>query len=139
MDVTCKICHKIYVYDRKRNNKKTTCGNCYTKMYRKRMKKKCAEYKGGSCIRCGYNKCMSSLVFHHKDPTQKDFGISANGMLRAWNKVKEELDKCILLCQNCHCEIHEEIEYSKERNLASGIAVNYLTVGSSPTLGVVYE
>ena len=47
-----------------------------------------------------------ALEFHHLDPSQKDFGISSKGYTRSWDKVKEELDKCILVCSNCHREIH---------------------------------
>lgn len=64
------------------------------------------EYKGGKCSVCGYDRCADALEFHHLDPSQKDFGISSKGYTRSWDKVKEELDKCILVCSNCHREIH---------------------------------
>ena len=64
------------------------------------------EYKGGRCQVCGYDRCIEALEFHHLDPTQKDFGISHKGYTRSWEKVKEEVDKCILLCANCHREFH---------------------------------
>ena len=64
------------------------------------------EYKGGRCQVCGYDRCIEALEFHHLDPTQKDFGISHRGYTRSWEKVKEEVDKCILLCANCHREVH---------------------------------
>jgi hypothetical protein len=64
------------------------------------------EYKGGKCSSCGYNKCIAALEFHHLDPSKKDFSISSSGNTRSWNKVKEELDKCVLLCSNCHREVH---------------------------------
>jgi len=74
---------------------------------RKKIKQKAVDYKGGKCKLCGYNKCVSALEFHHKDPTTKEFSIGLNGATRSWNKVKEELDKCILICANCHREVHE--------------------------------
>ena len=64
------------------------------------------EYKGGRCQVCGYERCIEALEFHHLDPTQKDFGISHRGYTRSWEKVKEEINKCILLCANCHREFH---------------------------------
>ncbi len=67
------------------------------------------EYKGAKCSLCGYDKCKSSLHFHHIDPSKKDFGISGNWGL-SWKKMKIELDKCILVCANCHGEIHEGLE-----------------------------
>lgn len=75
---------------------------------RRAIKKMLIEYKGGKCSRCGYNKCMRALEFHHLDPTQKDFGISRQ-LNRSISKLKEEVDKCILLCSNCHAEIHQEL------------------------------
>lgn len=69
------------------------------------------EYKGGKCERCGYNKSMRALEFHHLDPSEKDFGISKQ-INRNIDDLKKEVDKCILLCSNCHAEIHEEL-YNK--------------------------
>ena len=54
----------------------------------------------------GYDKYIGALEFHHLDSSQKDFGISAKGYTRSFEKVKEELDKYILVCSNCHKEIH---------------------------------
>lgn len=64
------------------------------------------EYKGGHCIICGYNRCMSALEFHHLDQNKKDFSISVNGYTMSWEKIKNELDKCVCVCANCHREIH---------------------------------
>lgn len=69
------------------------------------LRKEAIEYKGGKCIVCGYNKSIRALQFHHLDPTQKDFGIS--GTTKSFEKLKPELDKCVLLCANCHGEVHE--------------------------------
>ncbi len=79
-----------------------------TKTFRKRTKEKAVEYKGGKCVICEYNKCVSALEFHHLDPSKKDFTLSKN-MCTAWDKIKDELDKCILVCANCHREIHENL------------------------------
>lgn len=80
----------------------------HVKSFRKKNKERAIEYKGGKCIICEYNRCTTALEFHHLDPTKKDFGISSNTN-RAWDKIKEELDKCILVCSNCHREIHDGI------------------------------
>lgn len=63
-------------------------------------------YKGGACLNCGYCKYLGSLEFHHVDPSMKDFSLSTKGHCRSWESVKLELDKTILLCSNCHKEIH---------------------------------
>ncbi len=75
---------------------------------RRKVKEKAVAYKGGKCVKCGYNKCLRALGFHHVDKN-KEFGIGAKGYTRSWEKVKEELDKCILVCSNCHMEIENEI------------------------------
>jgi hypothetical protein len=84
--------------------------------HRRKVKLQCIEYKGGKCKRCGYDKCPAALEFHHLDPTQKDFGISTNGNSRSFEKCKIELDKCMLVCSNCHAEIHHE-EFEKAREI----------------------
>jgi hypothetical protein len=70
-----------------------------------KLKHKCIEYKGGSCIKCGYNKNSSALEFHHLDRNYKDFSISELRR-KPFEDIKRELDKCILLCANCHREEH---------------------------------
>lgn len=77
---------------------------------RKELKVKAVEYLGGRCMKCGYNKCVAALDFHHKNEEEKDFGIAAKGVTRSWDKVRAELDKCDLLCANCHREYHSSGE-----------------------------
>ena len=76
---------------------------------RKKLKDMAIEYGGGSCQLCGYQKCKRALSFHHKTPSKKDFGLSSRGLTRSWEKTKAEIDKCLLVCANCHMEIHEGI------------------------------
>ena len=83
--------------------------------YRKRLKRRAVEYMGGKCVKCGYDKCVEALGFHHEDPSIKDFGISAGGMSRKWEDIKRELDKCICVCSNCHIEIHAEINNANHK------------------------
>lgn len=77
-------------------------------IWRQRAKIKLVEYKGGKCERCGYNKCIDALDFHHRDPNEKDFTIG--GKSWSFERLKKEADKCILVCANCHREIHYEIK-----------------------------
>lgn len=88
----------------------TKCKNNHnTQLARKRIKQKAVDYKGGKCQRCGYCKSIWALSFHHTNPEEKDFNIGGNGTTRAWDSVKKELDKCILVCLNCHAEEHEKL------------------------------
>lgn len=83
--------------------------------WRKRKKIDAVAYKGGKCSICSYDKCIAALEFHHLDPTQKDFGISKDGTTRSWELIKAELDKCILVCANCHREIHNKLQLENEQ------------------------
>lgn len=95
----------------KRNERSKFCNQkCKNKYYvdrkRKDLKRDAVNYKGGKCEYCGYIGHPSVYDFHHKNPLEKDFGISHSGYTRSWDKVREEIDKCLLLCANCHREEH---------------------------------
>ena len=74
--------------------------------HRRRIKRKAADYSGGRCLKCGYDKSVAAMDFHHLDPDKKDFKISG-GKSIGWDRIKSELDKTILLCKNCHSECHD--------------------------------
>ena len=76
---------------------------------RKKIRDMALEYGGGKCVLCGYDTCKRALSFHHRDPKKKDFGLSTKGITRSWEKTRKELDKCVLLCANCHMEVHDGI------------------------------
>lgn len=89
------------------------CKKCQveaTDKRRKKLKLMSVAYKGGKCSKCGYNACVSALDFHHLDPSEKDFGLSGKRQTASWAKVKLELDKCIILCANCHREEHFRLD-----------------------------
>lgn len=73
-------------------------------------KQKAVDYKGGKCIKCGYSKCLKALHFHHLNAEEKKFQISEAiaQNLFSWDLIQEELDKCVLLCANCHAEEHDK-------------------------------
>lgn len=70
---------------------------------RRKIKTLAIEYKGGKCQVCGYSKYPGALDLHHI--TNKKFGIGDKGYTRSWKTVKTELDKCVLVCANCHREV----------------------------------
>ncbi len=94
------------------------CRAFNTAEYRRKLKEKAVKLFGGKCTKCGYDKCIAALDFHHVDKTNKEFNIFEKGKT-AWKKIIEELKKCILLCSNCHREHHwnewEEQRKNKER------------------------
>lgn len=85
------------------------------KRWRINTKKKMVEAFGGKCCMCGYDRCISSLDFHHLDPSTKEFGLgSIRGNPKSWEKIINELKKCVCVCKNCHSEIHSHVSYVPE-------------------------
>lgn len=72
---------------------------------RRLLRERAIAYLGGCCRICGYDKWPSAFDFHHLDPRGKDFTISE--AMTSWERIKPELDKCELLCSNCHREVHD--------------------------------
>jgi len=85
---------------------KSMCRPCHGKDIARRMveaREAAIAYKGGKCEICGYDKYRGALEFHHKDPKQKD----PNGLRKMkLENLFAEVDKCTLLCSNCHREEH---------------------------------
>ena len=81
------------------------CSIEYTLHRIDKIKQKCIQYKGGSCIICGYDKCTGALDFHHKNRSEKSYDISTKIRCLSFELLKLELDKCILVCCRCHREI----------------------------------
>lgn len=104
----CRFCGRIFIYEKKKGHRRFVCNSCKAVGFAISKKKRAIEYKGGKCVKCGYKKYYGALEFHHADPSKKEFQIGTN-LSKAWEKLKKELDKCILICSNCHKELHAEI------------------------------
>lgn len=102
------ICYNI-VRNRNKlpNSRHKESNKKYVKEFHRNSKLKALEYKGGCCQICGYKKCIRNLHFHHIDESTKSFTISGNSI--SWERLKPELDKCALLCANCHGEVHDHL------------------------------
>lgn len=98
----CRLCDKK-ISDNLKN--RFRCHSCNTKIRRVRAKQAAIKYLGGECKKCGYNKHPAAMDFHHRDVSDKDFNIGAAAN-KKWEVIKKELDKCDLLCANCHREEH---------------------------------
>ncbi|KKN28805.1 hypothetical protein LCGC14_0850490 [marine sediment metagenome] len=96
----CKTCGKPI----KKAGRRTYCASCVVASSRRRTRLRAIKARGGACVVCGYDRSYWALAFHHIDPATKSFHISGN--TRAWTKVKSEIQKCTLVCHNCHSEIH---------------------------------
>ena len=84
----CKRCRSERVAQRRRDVKSTLVAEA-----------------GGQCVACGYSRCIAALQFHHVDPDQKRFSIAVRGVSRSLARAREEAQKCVLLCANCHAEV----------------------------------
>jgi len=78
----------------------------YYRIKRRRVKDTLVKENGGKCCICGYNRCFGALGFHHTEPSKKDFCV---GRQTGIHKARKEAKKCVLVCSNCHFEIHSGI------------------------------
>jgi hypothetical protein len=69
---------------------------------------------GGACFGCGGRGLAAIFDFHHLDADRKDFGIGQDGIPRPWEKIVAELAKCVMLCANCHREVHAGVRELEE-------------------------
>jgi len=80
-------------------------------------KKVIVEYLGGKCMLCDYDRCYPALDCHHMFAKDKDFNISSEMRKKgAMSTIRSEVDKCALVCKNCHAEIHQKT-YDKIEDL----------------------
>lgn len=89
---------------------KWVCPKCETEAVTKRrqkVKRTLIEEAGGACTRCGYDRCIDALCFHHLDPATKERELS--NWRYSLKRGREEVKKCVLVCANCHAEIHSEL------------------------------
>jgi hypothetical protein len=96
------------------------CANCHRKRHasvaehvdptaatiRRSLKQRAVSSLGGLCEGCDRVHPLSIFEFHHRDGGSKDFGISEDGRIRPWDEIEAELAKCVLMCANCHREVH---------------------------------
>ena len=83
---------------------------------RKKLREMAVQELGGACALCGYHRAIAAFDFHHRDSRKKEFGISQDGLTRAWSRIERELKKCVLLCANCHREVHAGIVAAPRSN-----------------------
>jgi len=99
----CKTCKK----EKFEACRATSCNTCRSRAERQKRKKQIVANMGGKCEICGYDKSVAALDFHHRDEKEKKFEISSN-LRKKWNELEHELKKCMLICSNCHRELHSD-------------------------------
>lgn len=120
----CKI-HGLTEYAVISTTGGTYCRKCkaeQSKQKRNNIRKLCYEYLGNKCSKC--NEKLDIYEFHHINEKEKLFEIS-EGIVKnlSFKKLKPELDKCILVCPNCHQEIHFN---ENHKNDNKNIMTNYM-------------
>ena len=105
----CKETKLVEEFHNRRNGKGNSvyckpCTSDQTLARQRKLKQQAIEYKGGKCSCCGYNNYNGALEFHHVNSAEKDFTLSLKSI--SFENAKAELDKCVLVCSNCHREIH---------------------------------
>lgn len=131
-ETVCADCGRVYVYDRRAGHCRSRCNGCNVQRHRRALQTKAITHAGGRCRICGYNRCGEALHFHHIDPTTKSFAISmACAKTRSWKTVRDEVEKCVLLCGNCHAEVHAGLVQLEEHLVRTKeVASSSLAVGS---------
>ena len=110
---SCGCCKNIkdrtdFYFNKSENRENSYCKQCQINQVNKRqlnLKVEMVKLKGNCCQLCGYNQCLAALEFHHLDRKTKLFTIAKSRKGIMSKELQEELDKCILLCSNCHREI----------------------------------
>lgn len=91
-----------------RGHRKSRCFKCHNSTayaVRREKRQRSIEYRGGMCVICGFDKYPCSLDFHHLDPNTKDDAYESI-MSSGWERIRPEIEKCVLLCKNCHTALH---------------------------------
>jgi hypothetical protein len=96
-------------YKREWNHRNRLARQLYKKLYHRKRKIKLLSYKGNACEHCGikYNG-KNAAIFHFHHLYDKKFNIGNQVLNKAWATLIKEVDKCLLLCANCHEMQHGE-------------------------------
>jgi ribosomal protein L44E len=99
-DLVCANCHRI------RHAREVAVSRHRIVELRRETKRRAIASFGGVCLACRSACAPAALEFHHPDASKKEFAISDDGIYRTWQKVQKELENCVMLCANCHAEVH---------------------------------
>ena len=100
-DLLCANCHRLRhaALDFGRRDRRQV-------ELRRQRKLRAVGYMGRTCQGCGREGAAAIFEFHHLDAAGKEYGISQAGFPYRWDRVVAELAKCVMLCANCHREVH---------------------------------
>jgi hypothetical protein len=105
MNCVCHLCNRPYVWRQSGGMSKRFCATCLIGIKRIRLKRRAVAYLGGVCHKCKQAVPLPAFDFHHRDPADKTAEPARLFTSAGWPRVKAEVDKCDLLCANCHREL----------------------------------
>ena len=94
-----------YIRDARGYYRCAQCRSAAVTRHRRKIKTILVQELGGACQLCGYSRCHAALEFHHRNPAEKAFSLSQEGVTRSLERARVEAQKCVLLCGNCHAEV----------------------------------
>jgi hypothetical protein len=107
-DLLCANCHRI------RHALRESASLEPAVAHRRRRKLKAIAHMHSTCYACGRGGPPALFEFHHWNADEKEFGLSESGISRSWARVVAELTKCVMLCANCHREVHAGVRQLDE-------------------------
>lgn len=115
----CPICERVFISKKRKFNK--VCSTCRANYSRYKNRNRAIDRLGGECSFC-HTKDRDCLTFHHVVEEDKDFHLASNWHNINWETLEKEVDKCILLCCNCHMKHHRKdltkiLEYYSRPNI----------------------
>lgn len=103
----CKFCGELDV-NKFYGHRKSMCNKCFNNKSVSKARinrQKILDHFGNKCSHCGYEKYLCSLQVHHLDRKGKDPSYRSVRSW-SWNRIKNEIKKCVMLCANCHIALH---------------------------------
>lgn len=100
----CPICGREFKW-----TKNNVCSTCRTFDRREKQRTKAIDFCGGKCSICKITD-YDVLTFHHRNPNEKSFNLCQSWQ-KKWKTLQDELEKCDLMCANCHMKFHRKEKY----------------------------
>jgi hypothetical protein len=120
-DLLCACCHRVRHASLERSGPVDP-----VVAHRRRRKLKAVAYMGSACFACGRRGEAALFDFHHLSGAEKEFAFSDKGVPRRWESIVAELAKCVMLCANCHREVHAGVRTLDQGPLVAEDALAYV-------------